>query len=101
MKVEENRQTDKENMIDIRLRKGVSGGDEFIHYIENVKEEQLENTLEKEFPVICNKINAELRKMGFDVSCTKEGITDKTTDKMVPPSECKDKTDVECNKENL
>jgi len=87
-------------MIDIRLRKGVSGGDEFVHYIENVKEDQLENLLEKEFPIIVNKLNVELRKMGFEV-CSKSGSKIENKEKLQNPMEFKGK-DVEFrDKENV
>jgi len=41
MKVDENRESGKSNL-DIRMRKGVSGGDEFLHYFEKMPESELE-----------------------------------------------------------
>jgi len=65
MKVVRSKLPEKENMIDIRLRKGVSGGDEFIHYIEDVENNELEQVLVKDLPKMVDKINLELINMGF------------------------------------
>jgi hypothetical protein len=66
LRTECNRLTEAENMIDIRLRKGVAGGDEFLHYLENINAKEMETTLAKEVPVIVNKIDLELISMGFE-----------------------------------
>jgi len=68
MQVIASRLPEVENMIDVRLRKGVTGGDEFIHYIENIQEHELENRLEHEVPQIVNKINLELINLGFQLN---------------------------------
>jgi len=68
MQVIASRLPEAENMIDVRLRKGVSGGDEFIHYIENIQEKDLESRLEEEIPKIVHKINAELVNLGFQLN---------------------------------
>jgi len=63
-------------MIDIRIRKGVTGGDEFLYYIEDVKCNHLESILAKELPQIVDKINKELVNLGFafDATCIEEVI---------------------------
>jgi len=68
MQVIASRLPEAENMIDVRLRKGVSGGDEFIHYIENIQEKDIESRLEEEIPKIVHKINAELVNIGFQLN---------------------------------
>jgi len=68
MQVIASRLQEAENMIDVRLRKGVSGGDEFIHYIENIQEKDIESRLEEEIPKIVHKINAELVNIGFQLN---------------------------------
>jgi hypothetical protein len=57
--------TEVNNAIDIRLRKGVSGGDDFIYYLQDINEQHIDNVIESEFPKILNKINFELLSMGF------------------------------------
>jgi len=76
---------EKENMVDIRIRKG-TGGDEFLHYIENIPDDQLDQVLLQELPLIQNKIYQQLLELGWNLNYKAEEVQKMQQQNLQPQS---------------
>jgi len=56
-----------ENKIEVRLRKGLSGAEEFIAYVEAVPADILEKVTDEKLPKIVATINEQLANLGYKI----------------------------------